>query len=314
MPQYVMLIDGNSLGSIAHSLKPLNVGKMQVQAIYGFLRYLQELTGQHYHYMPFVLWDGYSWRHKIYPDYKANRKQAETPAQIKAQIARAEYKKQAPIIKKALRLLGVPQAFSINMEADDLAAIFTDYYRSQGRRILLVTGDGDWLQLLGENVAMKDLHKKQILKITDFKQITGVDAPSQFVEMKALMGDAGDNIKGVGGIGKQGAIEFLNTYGSYKDFTNLALLDKSFDLNELPKKFRALIENEDKAFIFRQNLELVDLRTQVRPIPEQLDINRDLPNKDKFRRFCELLQFNSFLKNFDDWIAVFPSFRPDTNF
>jgi len=314
MPKHVMLIDGNSLGSIAHSFTPLNVGKIQVQAIHGFLRYLQELTGQHYHYMPFVLWDGYSWRHKIYPDYKANRKQVETPAQIKAQMVRAEYKKQVPIIKKALRLLGLPQAFSINMEADDLAAIFTNHYRSRGRRILLVTGDGDWLQLLDADVAMKDLHKQKILKINDFKQITGVDTPNQFIEMKALMGDAGDNIKGVGGIGKQGAIEFLNTYGSYKDFTNLALLDKNFNLDELPKKFRSLVEDENKAFVFRQNLDLVDLRTNTRPSPAQLEIDRGLPDKNKSRSFCELLQFNSFLKNFDDWIAVFPAFRPDTNF
>ena len=309
MQKNVMLIDGNSLGNMSNAIKPLRIGDQPVQAIYGFFRTLREIVSLHLHYIPMVLWDGHSWRQDHYPEYKANRRLEETPAQIKMQAQRAMYKQQRPHIRSGLRLLGVPQISASNMEADDLAAILTDHYRSIDKKVILVSGDSDWLQLVDEGVSMKDLHKQKMIRINDFREIVGLDNPRQLIEMKALAGECGDNIKGVGGIGQKGAVEFLNTYGSYQDFTNRVIFDKDVDLNGLPAKFRALAEDEDKAIKFRANMALIDLRSTTRPKPKDLKVDKGIPNEARFREFCELLLFKSFLTNFDNWISVFPSFR-----
>lgn len=309
MYQNVMLIDGNSLGNMGNALKPLRIGDQPVHAIYGFLRFLHDLASDHSDYLPIVLWDGHSWRYDIYPEYKANRKQAETPSQIKMQEQRQAYRRQVPHIRLALRLLGVVQVSAMNMEADDLAAILTDRYRQSNKKVLLVTRDSDWFQLVEKGVVVKDLHKQIVIRQANFKNCIGLDNPQQLVEKKALAGEPGDNIKGVGGIGEKGAIEFLNTYGSFRDFSNRVIFDHDIDLEKLPVKFRRLVEDEDKAIRFLANIRLIDLRTRERP--EMLNFRADTgtPNKAKFRRFCELLLFQSFLANFDDWISVFPKFR-----
>lgn len=304
-----MLIDGNSLGNICNALKPLKIGEQPVQAIYGFLRILRDIVASNLEYLPIVLWDGRSWRYDIYPEYKANRKLSETPSQKKMQEQRSNYKKQLPHIKTALRLLGVTQTSALNMEADDLAATLADLYQAKNRKVLLVSGDSDWAQLVGDGVIMKDLHKQRLISRSNFKEVIGLDNPQQLIEMKALAGEAGDNIKGVGGVGEKGAIEFLNTYGSFQDFTNRVIFDKDIDLDTLPSKYRLLVEDEEKALKFRANIKLIDLRSTARPKINGLTTDKGTPNALKFRRFCELLLFQSFLTNFDDWISVFSAFQ-----
>lgn len=309
MYQNVMLIDGNSLGNMGNALKPLKIGDHPVHAIYGFLRFLHDLASDHSDYLPIVLWDGHSWRYDIYPEYKANRKQAETPSQIKMQEQRRAYRQQVPNIRLALRLLGVAQVNALNMEADDLAAILTERYRKADKKVLLVTRDSDWFQLVDNGVVVKDLNKQIVIRQANFKDIVGLDNPQQLVEMKALAGEPGDNIKGVGGIGEKGAIEFLNTYGSFRDFSNRVIFDRDLDLEKIPSKFRRLVEDEDKALKFLANIRLIDLRSDARPEMSDFRVDTGTPNKAKFHRFCELLLFQSFLTKFDDWISVFPKFR-----
>jgi 5'-3' exonuclease len=219
------------------------------------------------------------------------------------------YKVQVPYIKKALRFLGIPQVWALNMEADDLGAILTDRYTKTNSKIILVTGDKDWLQLVGPGVVWKDPINDRLITTKTFEEFTGVSTVRQFVEVKALAGDMGDNVAGVGGIGQKGAVDFIKEYGSFASFSNMAILEKSIDLKKLPKKYRDLIENEDKAITFSRNIDLMDLRTTVRPAPVNLQVDKGAPDKEKLRQFCELLLFKSILKDFDEWCSVFPAFR-----
>ena len=142
--------------------------------------------------------------------------------------------------------------------------------------------------------------------------MTGVKDVAQFVQMKCLTGDSSDNVPGVGNIGDKGALEFLAKYGSFEQFFNMWTLEKSVtdaEFKKLPKKFRDLVVDESKALKFSLNLELMDLRTPKRPVPQHLVITKGEPDKAKFQRFCELLLFNSILKDLDAWIEVFPAFR-----
>jgi 5'-3' exonuclease len=304
-----MLIDGNSLGHFYNNAKPLSIGEIQVQSIYGMLKAIRSQIAGFQDYQPVVLWDGASWRKLMFAEYKENRDRKETKNEIRMQEMKDAYKKQVPYIKKALRFLGIPQVWSLNMEADDLGAILTDRYTKTGSRVILLTGDKDWLQLVGPGVVWKDFANDRLVTQKTFAEFTGVKTVREFVEVKALCGDQGDNVAGVGGIGEKGAIEFINQYGSVANFTNGVILDKTISLKGVPKKYRNLVEDEDKAITFSRNLALVDLRTTVRPAPQALEVDKGTPDAEKFRQFCEILLFKSFLKDFDEWISVFPAFR-----
>lgn len=318
MSKNYLLIDGNSLGHYYNNGAKLSIGETQVQAIFGFLRGLRQQVALYQTYSPIVLWDGASWRKLMFPSYKEIRDREETKAEIKLKENKDAYKRQAPYIKKALGFLGVPQVSAMNMEADDLGAILVDRYSAQGGKIVMITGDKDWLQLVGPNVVWKDPINDRLINLTKmnkegtrtmFEDLTGVDTVEKFVQVKALCGDTGDSVPGVGGIGQKGAVDFINQYHSFSNFLNMALLEKNIDLKKLPKKFRDLVENEEKGLTFKRNIELMDLRTKARPAPFNLVVDKGTPNADKFRQFCDLLLFKSITQEFDEWIRVFPAFR-----
>ena len=310
MAQNYLLIDGNSLGNAANNTKPLSLGSQQTQAIVGFLKMLRKQVSLYPNYTPIVLWDGASWRYQMFPEYKADREKNDTKHEKALIEAKAHYKTQVPYIKKALRLLGVAQISAMNMEADDLAAMLSRLYTSKGGRVILVTGDQDWIQLVGPGVIWKTPIGESNRTVTamNFKEETGVATPQQFVELKALTGDKGDSIPGVGGIGEKGAIEFLQTYGSFANFMNAVTFEK-LDLSKLPKKFRDLGESEDKMLTFDRNLRLMDLHHPARPKPFNMLVDRGEPDLTKFTRFCEILLFKSILDTMSTWVSAFPAFR-----
>lgn len=308
-----MLIDGNSVGHYANSMKKLTLGTTEVQAIYGFLRTLRSLVETYPNLRPVVLWDGVSWRKQLFPDYKEIRDRRNTAAEVKLALSKDGYKKQAPYIKKALRFLGVSQVSALNMEADDLAAIISTRYAERGEKVLLISGDKDWVQLIRPEVTWRDIFEKKgrdkIVTPANFETNFGVTTIRQFIEVKALAGDQGDSVPGVGGIGETGAIEFIKTYGSVSDFVNQVIFEKTIDYKSLPKKFRALIDDESKLVAFQRNLELVDLFTASRPKPFNMIVDNGTPDAAKFRQFCDLLMFVSITKDLEIFLSPFSAFN-----
>jgi 5'-3' exonuclease len=311
-----LLIDGPNLTHAAQGAKKLTVGETEVQAIYTFLRIMRSLMGTYGMMKPIVLWDGASWRKMLFPEYKEGREKNHTPAYQKAQAEKDSAKKQMPAIKKALTLIGVDQVRASNMEADDLAAILADRYVARGDKVMLISGDKDWIQLVGPGISWFDpIKDRKIRKIEDVKEHLGYELAdfSQFVEMKALMGDSGDSVPGVGGIGDKGAQEFFRAYTSWANFSNMAL-DGSLDINLVGPKFRkalqSLADDEGKRIAFARNMKLVDLRTKERPDPINLSITRGEADKGRFEEFCRRLVFQSILKDLDTWLSVFDAFRP----
>lgn len=307
-----LLIDANSVGNFCNNARPLSIGPQQVQAIYGFLRLLREKMGTLPGYKPMVLWDGASWRKSFYPDYKSGRDKSTTKQELAMQQAQQHYRSQKPFIQEALRTLGVPQIFAANMEADDLGAIMTDVMlkRSEKGRVVLLTGDKDWLQLVAPRVTWWDFANSRIVSTENFESFTGVPTPKAFIEAKALAGDAGDSVPGVGGIGMKGAVDFLTTYGSFSNFLNMVSLEKTIDITKLPNKIRALVEDESKAITFARNIALMDLRAPERPIPTGLTVDKGTPDRAAFADFCDRLLFRSIAEQIDTWTE--PFFFPDT--
>ncbi len=306
-----LLIDGLNIAHAANNTKPLKVGETQVQAIFHFIKIVRKLIATYPTARPAVLWDGASWRYMDFPDYKSARKKEDTPAALKQVEMKKVAENQIPAIKKAMSLLGVPQVRATNMEADDLAAIMGDRYAAKGDKVVLVSGDKDWVQLVTPNIIWLDpIQDRKIMSPADMQKALGYDLDSfeAFVEMKCLWGDLGDSIPGVGGIGDKGAIEFLKTYGSTANFSNM-LIDGTLDPKKVPKKFRDFAESEEKQIIFQRNRKLMDLRTPLRPEPINLRVDAGEPDIARFRTFCDKLMFRSITKDLELWISAFPAFH-----
>lgn len=312
-----LLIDGNNLLHAAQGAKKLTVGGTEVQAIYGFLRTMRALVSTYSSFTPIVLWDGASWRNMLHPEYKATREKNHTPSYQKALAEKQTARKQMPAIKKGMTLLGIDQVHALNMEGDDLAAILGDRFVDRGDQVILVSGDKDWVQLVRPGMIWFDpINERKIRKPEDCEQVIGIPVADmrQFVEIKAMMGDAGDNVPPMGGIGAKGAIEFMRVFGSWANFSNMAI-DGTLQtaLEQVDKKFHAAFlkaaEDEDKRIAFAANLKLVDLRTTARPAPVNLTVTKGEPDIERFRKFCQVLVFRSILQNLEEWVVPFPAWR-----
>ena len=218
METLTILVDANSIGYAAHHATKLYSGAMQTQAVFSFIKTMRDLRQSYPDAGIVVLWDGRTeWRYEKLPEYKSKRH-----ADPKLQLEHNAYKTQCPYIKRALESLGIKQMTSAIHEADDLAGILVERLASlPNSRILLITGDRDWLQLVKPNVSWRDLRESdRFIHWNNFYEKTGYKTPYAFLEGKALQGDTSDCIGGVGGIGEMTAIKILTEYGSVKEFWN----------------------------------------------------------------------------------------------
>jgi 5'-3' exonuclease len=276
---------------------------------------------------PIILWDATSWRRGIFAEYKANRdEEPKTANEKKAHKLREDFKKQLPHIRLGLSLLGVRQMIAMNYEADDLAAFMVDKSAGKDIKIVMVSGDKDWVQLVGpgvtwldpvQNVRLNDRNISKRLGIAPGKDriqgfttdqgegFIGVPSAHALLEIKALKGDKGDNIPGIGGIGEKGALEFVRTFTTLSEFFNGCIVDKTIDVEKLPKKFRNLACEKEKHELLRRNMRLMDLRSKARPEPVNRKMTHaplDLPG---FERFCRQHLFTSFLTDLPGWCEPF---------
>lgn len=307
-----ILIDSNSIGFAAQNGTRLTVGDYEVQAAFGFIRTVRSAMMMFPNSTPICLWDGKAdWRYSIFPGYKDRIGHDE-----KMDKMRESYTKQVPDIKRMMLALGVRQARSENMEADDLAAIYSKKLSNAGKEVVLLTGDKDWLQLVNKFVSWREHRAERARTITlkGFVAETGCPDSDAFVQVKALTGDNSDTIPGVGGIGEKGAPDFLMQYESVENFFKLAdegklgkvgaVLQRFAD-NGSPKdskKYGKMLPMRDAYY---RNLKLMDLESKDRPEPKNLKMVKSSFNESKFRELCEELSFNSILRNFSDWVQPF---------
>jgi DNA polymerase-1 len=145
-------------------------------------------------------------------------------------------------------------------EADDLLATLTDGLRAEGFEVVVVSGDKDLAQLVGEGVQLYDLAKGRHWSEDEVPEKMGVRA-DQIVDLLALMGDASDNIPGVRGIGQKGAVALLEAFGDLD-----GVFSRLDEVAGLPvrgaKSLRGkLEEGRELAFLSR------DLATVKRDVP-----------------------------------------------
>lgn len=295
---HTVIVDINSIGNAANSTAMLTVGSQQTQAIFGTLRSINELLRAYEGWQMMVLWDGRAqWRFDMYPEYKSNR--GKDP---KSWASREAYKSQTPFIKKALQMLGVRQLTVTDMEADDVAGYLVKSLTvNPDNRIMLITGDSDWMQLVRPNVGWYDKRFDKKCTLSNLFDLTGYATPYQFLQGKVLQGDTSDVISPVGGIGKKGAPEFLAEFDSVENFLRLV------DEGKFAPKYAAhkkLASPEGRAK-FARNMKLMNLLDVPKPDQDKVQLDKGKLNLAGFQRLCEALAFHSFLKDFDNFTRPF---------
>ena len=234
----VVLIDGNNLifrsyYATAYRGELLTNSKgLPTNAIYAYVQMLIKIIAEEKPTHIMVAFDkGKTFRHESYDDYKGGRN--ETPSELKQQI---------PYAKQITRAMGITVEELENYEADDIIGTYSKKIETE---VLLVSSDRDLLQLISPNVKMKLLKMKDFIYYDEksFYEDYGIK-PIEVIDLKALMGDSSDNIKGVTGIGEKTALKLIKEYHTidnlYKNIDNLKGKIKENLLNDKESVYKSL--------------------------------------------------------------------------
>ncbi|MBU0656389.1 MAG: flap endonuclease [Gammaproteobacteria bacterium] len=247
-----------------------------VNAVLGFLRFTYNLLQTEQPQQIGFAFDTSlqtSKRKEIYPDYKANRSPA--PDELKYQFQ---------LCRDFLQALGIVQTASHHFEADDVIGTWARQQRESGNACMIISGDKDLAQLVGERDIWWDYGKRKPLPPGGVKKEFGV-WPQQIPDQLALAGDVADNIPGIPGIGMATAAKLLQ---KFKD-TEI-LLSRIPEIGQMKtrgaKRLQGLVE-EHQATV-RLARQLTVIHCEVPEIP--LDLRRGEKDLVRLRELCELLQ------------------------
>ncbi len=210
MAEKIMLIDGNSIVNRAFYGVPLltNGEGRYTNGVYGFLNILFKLLDEEQPDYLAVAFDLHAptFRHRTFDGYKGTRKGM--PEELREQM---------PLLKEVLQAMHIPIFEQEGFEADDILGTLSALAEKNGIVPVVVSGDRDLLQLAGETLKVRIPKTKGGRTETEDYYATDVQAkygvtPAEFIDMKALMGDASDNIPGVPGIGEKTAAKIITQY------------------------------------------------------------------------------------------------------
>ena len=210
MAEKIMLIDGNSIVNRAFYGVPLltNGEGRYTNGVYGFLNILFKLLDEEQPDYLAVAFDLHAptFRHRTFDGYKGTRKGM--PEELREQM---------PLLKEVLQAMHIPIFEQEGFEADDILGTLSALAEKNGIVPVVVSGDRDLLQLAGETLKVRIPKTKGGRTETEDYYAADVQAkygvtPAEFIDMKALMGDASDNIPGVPGIGEKTAAKIITQY------------------------------------------------------------------------------------------------------
>lgn len=210
MAEKIMLIDGNSIVNRAFYGVPLltNGEGRYTNGVYGFLNILFKLLDEEQPDYLAVAFDLHAptFRHRTFDGYKGTRKGM--PEELREQM---------PLLKEVLQAMHIPIFEQEGFEADDILGTLSALAEQNGIVPVVVSGDRDLLQLAGETLKVRIPKTKGGRTETEDYYAADVQAkygvtPAEFIDMKALMGDASDNIPGVPGIGEKTAAKIITQY------------------------------------------------------------------------------------------------------
>src|ERR1700742_927019 len=259
-PRELFLIDGNSLAYRAFFALPESISTSDgrpTNAIFGFASMLVKILTDYGQVPTVVVWDaGMSGHTETSADYKAQR--SSRPDLLKQQW---------PALRPLVEAFGYRNISVEGFEADDVIAALVTQARERNIPVMVVTGDRDAYQLVGDGVRIMTTSRG----ITDTK-VYDTDGvvdrygirPELIPDFIGLKGDTSDNIPGVPGIGDKTAAELLQRFGDLE-----GVLGHIDDISGAKRK-QNLTEHADAARISKQ------LATIVRDVPVELDLEAEL--------------------------------------
>lgn len=299
MSKKILLIDGNSMANRAFYA---TMGRMMktptgisTNAVYGFFQIMFKTIEEEKPDKIIVAFDISSSekRTKIFNEYKAGRHKAPEDLTI-----------QFPIIKELLKTMNIPIVQKDGIEADDILGAIAKKEGKKENKIIILTGDRDYFQLVDINVNIR--YPKTIMGKTEYiiydnykiNEEYGL-MPEKLIEVKALMGDASDNIPGVKGIGEKTALKLIIQFGSLEKIYKYI---ENSDGKEIAKAtLNKLIKDKEMAYVSR-DLGRIDIEYDYE---KDLGINIDSIKYTDWRTeetfsYLKKLSFNKFLDKFKD--------------
>ena len=242
----LMAIDGNSIINRAYyGIRPLTTRDgLYTHAVFGFLTTLLRLTAEERPDALCVTFDVHAptFRHTADETYKAARKPM--PEELRMQM---------PVLKEILDALNIPRYELSGWEADDLLGAISRRCEAAGWECVVVTGDKDSLQLITDRTKVKLVSTRMGQTTTKdmtpetFREQYGFD-PIHMIDLKALMGDASDNIPGVKGVGEKTAMGLIQMYGSIgRLYDHMPDILSSPETPARPALIKKLTEGESSA-------------------------------------------------------------------
>ncbi|MGN1342292.1 MAG: DNA polymerase I [Bacilli bacterium] len=280
----VVLVDGNNLLFRSYYATAYTGNIMRnsegfpTNGLYGFVNMINKIISEEKPEYMMVAFDiGKTFRHEKYDRYKDGRK--ETPDDLKIQF---------PIAKEILTAMGIKYLECEGYEADDIIGTISLWCDKDPKyEALIVSSDKDLLQLISDETTVKLLKTKDHIMMdkNTFFDTYGFE-PIKMIDLKALMGDASDNIPGVKGIGEKGAIKLLKEYGSidgiYENIDNIKGTTQT-----------KLIDGKDDAYYSK------DLVTIYREVPINITFDdllyQGINTNDLFELYKKL-EFYSLMK------------------
>ena len=247
-------------------------------AILGFVNTLEDLLAKENPQYIGVAFDpsGPTFRHEIYPPYKAQRE--ETPEAIRFAV---------PIIKDILKSYRIPVIEVMGYEADDVIGTLARQSEAlEGIETYMMTPDKDYGQLVSEKVKIyKPRHDGgfDIIGVEEVKEKYGIGHTSQVIDLLGLMGDSSDNYPGCPGVGEKTAVKLINQFGSTE-----AMLEQIDELKGAIKK-----KVEEHVDDIKMSKFLATIKTDV-PVTLNLEqLRREEKDEIALRSIFDNLEFRA---------------------
>ncbi len=272
------LIDGTSyIYRAFFALPPLSNSRgVSTNAIYGFTNMLLKVLREQTPTYLGVVFDagGETERHREFAEYKAQR--PPIPDTLAPQI---------PYIYQLVEAMHIPTLMEEGYEADDIIGTVAMRAAAEGFQVVIVTGDKDFLQLVGPNIQIYDSMREKTYGSREVEARYGVP-PQAMVELMSLTGDPIDNIPGVPGIGEKTASRLI------QEFETVENLLYHLDSVKQPRLREALRSHAEQ---IRRNRSLVAIRTDL-PLSLTCEaFQRQEPDRERLTHLFRELEFTRLL-------------------
>lgn len=282
-----VLIDGHSILNRAFYGVPIftNSEGLHTNAVFGFLNIMFKIIDSKQPDYMAVAFDVHqpTFRHEMFKDYKGTRKPM-----------MEELREQVPVIKELLQKMNITTVELPGYEADDVIGTLSKKGEKAGMEVDVISGDRDLLQLASDHITICIPKTKKGQTTVEEYNTEGVRklykvTPTEFIDVKALMGDSSDNIPGVQGIGEKGATAIISQFGSIEN-----AYDHADEISNTRNR-NALLNNYEMAQMSK-TLATINIQSPVEVTPEQCKLE-DIYTEDALE-MIKRLEFKSMIQRF----------------